>query len=65
MIITKLDDGRVEIGLQPAEVESAIRQFICTCHPKIAYGFVIDPSPDQVSRLPEISFIAKPFVAKP
>jgi len=47
------------IGLQPCDVESAIRHFICACHPDLATGHVINPeNEEQAKRLPEISFMA-------
>lgn len=59
MILTPLDNGNTEVGLTPADVESAIRHFICTCHPELAREHVINPQADQVDRLPTISFLCE------
>jgi hypothetical protein len=39
----KKTENKVEISVTASDVESAIRQFICTCHPELAIGWTIDP----------------------
>jgi hypothetical protein len=39
----KHSDQVVEIVLTPQDVESAIRQFICTCIPEYNKGWIINP----------------------
>jgi hypothetical protein len=43
MEFQKESEQSVNVILAPEDVESAIRQFICTCHPEYAKGWVIDP----------------------
>lgn len=33
----------VEVILTPEDVESAVRQFICTCKPEYAKGWILNP----------------------
>lgn len=47
------------ISLSSDDVESAIRHFICECHPEFATGHVIDPSPGQKFLLHDVQFEAK------
>ena len=46
------------IHLKPADVESAIRQFIVACHPELGAGHVVDPVIGQNVWLPYIKFEA-------
>jgi len=34
----------VNVKVLPSDVESAVRQFICTCHPEFATNWLIDAS---------------------
>jgi hypothetical protein len=43
MDIEKTNDKNVEIKVSSSDVESAVRQFICSCHPELATGWVINP----------------------
>ena len=43
MEFLKESDKSVNIVLTPEDVESAIRQFICTCHPEYANYWVLNP----------------------
>lgn len=38
----KINDDCVEIVLTPNDVESAIRQFICTCKPEFNTKWILD-----------------------
>jgi hypothetical protein len=59
MILTQLDNGDVEVGMFPEDVESAIRHFICTCHPELATGFLINPwDKEAESKLLQVAFRA-------
>lgn len=40
MEILKHNEQSAEIILTPNDVESAVRQFICTCHPEFAKDWV-------------------------
>jgi hypothetical protein len=59
MILTKLDNGNTEVGLTPQDVESAIRHYICTCHPQFNRGHVINVKPGEAERLPTVSFLCE------
>jgi hypothetical protein len=37
------EESKKTFKLDTRDVESAIRQFICTCHPEVAKGYVINP----------------------
>lgn len=43
MEIQKYNEQAVDIVLYPQDVESAIRQFICTCHPEYAKDWILNP----------------------
>jgi hypothetical protein len=36
------ENGNVKLELEASDVESAIRHFICACHPELASGYVIE-----------------------
>lgn len=42
MEFDKESEQSVNVVLTPSDVESAVRQFICTCHPEYAKGWAID-----------------------
>jgi len=39
-------DGRIAFEVTEADIESAVRMFICACHPETVAGFVINPQPN-------------------
>lgn len=43
MIILDESAESPEISITESDIESAVRQFICTCHPKFKQGYVINP----------------------
>lgn len=43
MDIIKENNQAHIIRLMPEDVESAIRQFICTCHPEYAKDWILNP----------------------
>lgn len=43
MDIMKYNEDAVDIVLTPEDVESAVRQFICTTKPEYAKGWIINP----------------------
>lgn len=44
MEFEKQSENAVLIKLTQQDVESAIRQFICTCHEEYSTGWLIDPT---------------------
>lgn len=47
MKIKEVNPNHQIIQLTASDVESAIRQFICNCHPQFAKGFVVNPLFDK------------------
>lgn len=43
MDILKYNEQSADIVLTPEEVESAVRQFICVCHPEYDKNWIINP----------------------
>ena len=43
MEILKWNNQSMEVILTPEDVESAVRQFICTCHPEYAVNWILNP----------------------
>lgn len=43
MEIYKENDQAIVALLSPQDVESAVRQFICTCHPEYAKDWLLNP----------------------
>lgn len=43
MEFIKNNEQSIEVILQPSDVESAVRQFICTCHPEYAQNWILVP----------------------
>ena len=43
MEIYKQGEMAIEVVLYPEDVESAVRQFICTCHPEYAKNWILNP----------------------
>jgi len=43
MEIFKHNEQAIEVVLTPSDVESAVRQFICTCHPEFATNWILNP----------------------
>jgi hypothetical protein len=43
MEIFKEGDSAAKMVLYPEDVESAVRQFICTCHPEFSQGWILNP----------------------
>lgn len=43
MEILKYNDDAVDVLLTPADVESAVRQFICTCRPEFSVNWILNP----------------------
>lgn len=43
MNIEKFGNNEHHISLSEADVESALMQFICSCHPEYARGWIISP----------------------
>ena len=43
MEFLKESEQVVEVVLYPEDVESAIRQFICTCNPEYAKNWILNP----------------------
>lgn len=46
MEILKNGPMAVDVVLTPEDVESAVRQFICTCYPEYTIGWLINPKYD-------------------
>lgn len=44
MKVTLDDNGNAKVEVSESDVESAVCQFICTCHPEFATGFTINPA---------------------
>lgn len=42
MDIQKYNEQAIDIILSPEEVESAVRQFICTCKPEYAKDWILN-----------------------
>ena len=42
MEIFKQGEMAIEVILKPEDVESAIRQFICTCHPEYNTNWILN-----------------------
>jgi len=42
MEILKHNENAADIVLLPSDVESAVRQFICTCHPEYAQNWILN-----------------------
>lgn len=42
MEIFKNNEQSIEVILQPSDVESAVRQFICSCHPQYAQNWILN-----------------------
>lgn len=42
MEINKTSEQSAEILLTPSDVESALMQFICTCHPEYVTGWLLN-----------------------
>lgn len=47
MRIKEVNKNHHIIQLSDSDIESAIRQFICTCHPQFAKDFVVNPLFDR------------------
>ena len=43
MDLLKFNKDSVDIVLTPEDVESAVRQFICTCHPEYSKNWILNP----------------------
>ncbi len=41
------ENNVVIFTLNDSDIESAIRQFICSCHPDMATGYVVNPTGDE------------------
>lgn len=54
MRIKEVNKNHQIIQLSDADIESAIRQFICTCHPQFAKDFVVNPLHDRDIKAVEI-----------
>ena len=52
------EDNAIEFDLSPSDVESAIRAFICACHPEVASGYAVNPVYDTMPTN-HIAFFAK------
>lgn len=51
MTLTKISSkGPHKIELTKEDIESAVRAFICSCHPEMAVGFVINPAKTEISK---------------
>ena len=57
MDIMTTKDGAL-IQLNAADIESAVRHFICECHPEFARGHVVNPAPGQVFLINPLQFEA-------
>jgi hypothetical protein len=44
MEIFKEGDSAIKAVLTPEDVESAVRQFICTCRPEFATNWLLNPT---------------------
>jgi len=42
MEIFKNNEQSIDVILQPSDVESAVRQFICSCHPEYAQNWILN-----------------------
>ena len=40
-------DGNVIVTLDPKDLESAVRQFVCACYPELGKGWVISVFVDE------------------
>lgn len=43
MEILKYNEQAIDVVLTPEDVESAVRQFICICHPEYATNWILNP----------------------
>lgn len=59
MEIVKKDGIKTLFKLDASDIESAIRQFICTCHPEYNEGYTIDPIMENKDILVKCEYQAK------
>lgn len=53
-------DGTITFELSPSDIESAIRSFICTCHPDLSSGWIVDPQTNAEQDYTAATFLATP-----
>lgn len=56
------ETGNVLFTLNAQDIESAIRDFICACHPEVQRGYVVDCHADSTETvtIPTVYYAKKP-----